>query len=64
MGGGELDVDGDGTCALGGRQRGCLRGFERVTLVERAARVELPVRPRGLPRGLPVDLVPNSALGC
>ena len=43
----------------GGRPRGRPRGLERVTLVEGAARVERP----GRPLGLPLDLVPLSALG-
>ena len=53
----------DGTCARGGRPRGLPRGLERVTLVDGAARVEFPGRPLGLQRGLPLDLVPRSALG-
>ena len=57
----------DGTCARGGRPRGLPRDFprclERVTRVEGAARVEFPWRPLGLPRGLPLERVPLSALG-
>ena len=45
----------------GRRPRGRPRGLERVTLG--AARFELPRRPLGLPRGLPLGLVPLSALG-
>ena len=65
IGGG--DVLGTGLVGIvlerGGRPRGRPRVLERVTLVEGAARVELPGRPLGLPRGLPLDLVPRSALG-
>ena len=53
----------DGTCARGGRLRGLPRGLARVILVEGADRVEFPGRPLGLLRGLPLDLVPHSALG-
>ena len=62
----EASLD-DGTCARGGRPRGLPRDFprclERVTRVEGATRVEFPWRPLGLPRGLPLERVPLSALG-
>ena len=65
VGGG--DVLGTGLVGVilvrGGRPRGRPRGLDRVTLVEGAARVELPGQPLGLPRGLHLDLVPLSALG-
>ena len=61
----------DGTRARGGRPRCLPRGLprvlpcnlERVTRGEGAARAELPARPLGLPRGLPLGRVPRSALG-
>ena len=46
----------------GGRPRCRPRVLERVTLGAGTARVEYPGRPLGLPRGLPRDLVPLSAL--
>ena len=53
----------DGTCARVGLPRDFPRCLERVTRVEGATRVEFPWRPLGLPRGLPLERVPLSALG-